>query len=407
MNRFSVKVLTQEGETRVFIRTAENERELVLALLNEALTPINITEQDGSIIDLLNRPVTPGKSVHIRDIALFCEQIGTMTTSGLTIEQALRVISRQSAKRPAARLAHRLLPRIQSGISLSAALDAESGIPRYLPPMIRAAESSGKLAEGLDIAGRYLQRQAMARAKIVNALTYPIIVFITVLIALILVLTVVIPGFEPVFAGEEHRLPGMTRFVLWLSDIAVNHAMTSAFWFVGILLTGFVLQRQLPRLNQWLTSLISRIRPIRLVQQLNVSRVLGVLGMLFQSGVEASEAVLLAAHAAGSQSLRSTLENVSRQLREGTSIASAFASVTAIPDETKALIEVGEHTGKLGQTTLRAAQLLERDTSEQLERMVALINPLAIAFLGIVVGLVVGGVMLGILSINQLALRSS
>ncbi|MDF0678012.1 MAG: type II secretion system F family protein [Nitrosomonas sp.] len=139
---------------------------------------------------------------------------------------------------------------------------------------------------------------------------------------------------------------------------------------------------------------------------MNVSRVLNVLGMLFQSGVEASEAVLLAAQAAGSKRLRVALEGASRKLREGGTIGTTLEAIYVIPDETCALIEVGEHTGELGKTTLRAAQLLERDTSEQLERMLALVNPLAIAFLGIVVGLVVGGVMLGILSINQLALRS-
>jgi general secretion pathway protein F len=142
------------------------------------------------------------------------------------------------------------------------------------------------------------------------------------------------------------------------------------------------------------------------MDQLNVSRVLSVLGMLFQSGVEASEAVLLAAQAAGSKRLRDALEGASRRLREGGSIGTTLETIRVIPDETCALIEVGEHTGELGKTTLRAAQLLERDTSEQIERMLALVNPLAIAFLGVVVGLVVGGVMLGILSINQLALRS-
>lgn len=142
------------------------------------------------------------------------------------------------------------------------------------------------------------------------------------------------------------------------------------------------------------------------MERLNVSRMLGVLGMLFQSGVEASEAVLLTAQAAGSRRLRVALEGASRQLREGSTIGAALESIGAIPDETCALIEVGEHTGALGTATLRAAQLLERDASEQLERTLALVNPLAIAFLGIVVGLVVGGVMLGILSINQLALRS-
>lgn len=99
--------------------------------------------------------------------------------------------------------------------------------------------------------------------------------------------------------------------------------------------------------------------------------------------------------------LRAALERASRQLREGSSIGAALESIGSIPDETCALIEVGEHTGALGPATLRAAQLLERDASEQLDRTFALVNPLAIAFTGVVVGLVVGGVMMGMRSASE------
>lgn len=406
MRRFTVRALTADGESRILIREAKDAEGLALELIGENLTPLRITEQDGSITDLLSRPVMLNRGMPLRDVALFCEQIGAMLASGLTVEQALRVVSRQVGKRPSARLARSLLPRIQAGAPLSAALSAEPGMPQYLPPMIRAAESGGDLADGLEAAGRHLQRQAGTRAEIGNALTYPAIVLATVLLALVVVLTVVIPGFEPIFAGEEHRLPGMTRFVLWLSDMVLNHALAALLWSLGLVTAGFVLYRRFPWFDTWLGAAARRLPPVRLMERLNVSRMLGVLGMLFQSGVEASEAVLLTAQAAGSRRLRVALEGASRQLREGSTIGAALESIGAIPDETCALIEVGEHTGALGTATLRAAQLLERDASEQLERTLALVNPLAIAFLGIVVGLVVGGVMLGILSINQLALRS-
>lgn len=406
MTKFTVKALTPEGSSRVFTRDAEDERQLAIQLIGENMTPIRITVQDGGLNDLLSRPVILSRRVPVRDVALFCEQIGAMVGAGLSIEQALQVVSRQRGSRPSATMGRRLLPRIQAGSPMSDALEAEAGMPRYLPPMIRAAEGGGRLAEGLETAGRYLQRQASTQTEITNALTYPTIVLATVLVALLVVLTVVIPGFEPIFAGEEHRLPGMTRAVLWLSNLAVHHAMASLLWIGAVVFAGFLLQRRSERFAGWIAAAIRRLPPVQLMDQLNVSRVLSVLGMLFQSGVEASEAVLLAAQAAGSRRLRDALEGASKRLREGGSIGTTLETIRVIPDETCALIEVGEHTGELGKTTLRAAQLLERDTSEQIERMLALVNPLAIAFLGVVVGLVVAGVMLGILSINQLALRS-
>lgn len=406
MSRYAIRAVAPSGEIHHFSREATTENEVALKVLREGLTPISIVQRDGGLVDILNRPIALGNRQRVGDVALFCEQMGTMTASGLTVEQALRVISKQRVERETTKTALRLLPRIQTGMSLSTALAAEPGLPPYLPGMIRAAETGGKLSEGLADAGRYMQRQASTRNGLLNALAYPAVVLITVVIALALVLIIVIPSFEPIFAGEEHQLPAITRAVLWLSNLAVHHLLNVSLFTAGTMLMGGALLYQFPTLRHWIHKRISHLRPMQLVVQLDVSRVLGVMGMLLRSGVEVSEAVALAARAAASGRLRTALEGASRQLREGVSISVALGSVAAIPDDTRALIEVGEHTGELGVTTLRASQLLESDTSYQIGRLVALANPIAIAFLGVAVGLVVGGVMLGILSINQLALRS-
>ena len=406
MTQYTVKAVTREGLSRTLTRHGDNERDVALSLLNEQLIPISVVAHNGGIMDYLNRPLSLGGSTKTRDLALFCEQLSAMGASGLTVEQALKVIARQAAARPTTKLAQRLLPRIQRGMALSEALDDETGLPRYLPAMIRAAESGGRLAQGLDNASRYLQRQAAMRTGLVNALTYPAIVLGTVIIALVIVLVVVVPSFEPVFAGEEAKLPATTRFVLWLSAVALDHGGTTLMALLGVFVIAYALSALSPAVRDMTDRLAGRITPVRLVRLLDVSRVLGVMGMLFDSGVEASESVALAAQSSNSRSLRTSLDVAARRLREGASISTALRQVRVIPEDTSALIEVGEHTGSLGATTGRASQLLESDTANQIERLVALANPVAIVFLGVVVGLVVGGVMLGILSINQLALSS-
>lgn len=406
MKRYAIQALESSGEIRHLALNAATEHEAALEVLRQGLTPISILQRAPGLLDRLNQPIVWRRELKPGEGALFCEQMGTMVASGLTVEQALGVISRQQAQRNTTKIARRLLPRVQSGMALSAALATEPGLPAYLPAMVRAAEVGGKLAEGLGDASRYLQRQADTRNGLVAALAYPVVILLTVVAALILILFLVVPAFEPIFEGEEHRLPMITRVVLYLSDMAVHHLS-------NIMLIGFLLALlsagalgRFPALRQHIGRACNGIRPVRLAHQLDVSRVLGVMAMLFNGGVEVSEAVGLGARAAGSRTLRSSLEDAARQLREGASISGALGRIDAIPEETRALIEVGEHTGELGATTLRAAQLLETDTAYQIGRLVALANPIAIALLGGIVGLVVGGVMLGILSINQLAFRS-
>ena len=113
MTKFTVKALTPEGSSRVFTRDAEDERQLAIQLIGENMTPIRITAQDGGLNDLLSRPVILSRRVPVRDVALFCEQIGAMVGAGLSIEQALQVVSRQRGSRPSATMGRRLLPHVR------------------------------------------------------------------------------------------------------------------------------------------------------------------------------------------------------------------------------------------------------------------------------------------------------
>ncbi len=402
--RYTVKAYTPAGESCTVLREGRDEKEIALALLQDSLTPIKITPQDGSIRDWLHRPVELSRSVALNDIALFCEQLSAMLSAGLTVEQSLKVVVQQGKQHPTARLATTLLPQIQGGASLSDALASIKGLPSYLSPMVLAAETGGRLGDGLDSASRYLQRQVLMRNNLKSSLTYPAMVLGAVMVALTLMLTVVVPSFAPVFDGEEARLPTMTRWVVWISDMAVHH-MGAAL--LGVLLLGVVLciaYTQVSLMQHHIMRFAEKILPVRLLRFLDVSRALGVAGMLFDAGVGASEAMSLAAHSASAAQLRKSLEAAARDIRAGRSVTEALRDTSLIPESTMALIEVGEHIGKLGATVLRAAHLLETESANRLERVVALINPLAIVFLGIIVGLVVGGVMLGILSINQLAM---
>jgi general secretion pathway protein F len=321
------------------------------------------------------------------------------------LEQTLKVISKHGTQDDATTLAKRLLPRIQRGLSLSAALASESNLPLYLPGMVRASEVSGALADGLADAARYMEEQANTQSKLLNALTYPLIILVTVIAALVMVLVLVIPSFEPIFAGEEHNLPKITQIVLWLSDMTVNHFPRMLMIFLAGMLSIIFLLKYSKFKNKAQTYALS-FKPIRLVEHIELSRVIGVMGMLFHSGVEVSEAVALAANTTRSKRLKQSFLRVAIKLREGASITAALEEVPSLPDDTRALMEVGEHSGQLSKITQRAAHLLEINTYDQIGRMVALATPLSIILLGAAVGLIVGGVMLGILSINQLALRS-
>jgi len=403
LKRFSVEAISPTGERQHIERDALSDRDIALELLGKGYTPVSISLQRTDWLGALSRPVQWQKGPRASEMAMFAEQMSEMLASGLTVEQALVVLGRRPGKSMMGKMAGHVLLRVRGGEALSLAL-AEERVPNYLVGMVRAAEQSGQMAEAFTDAARYLQREVASRGKLANALFYPAIVLVTVLGVLAFVLGFVIPQFAPIFAGDEDRLPRVTRLVLFLSDLVTHHGI----WLgIGIMLPVALVWslRQSNSGRAAMEKLLARLPVAHALLSLDLSKVLSVMGTLIKNGVEVSGAVTLSASVASSQALTQRMESAGRRLREGGSVSGVFRSVVKIPETTLSIIEVGEHTGELGRAIQRAAYLLEMESEQRINRLVTLVNPIAIAFLGLVVGVVVAGVMLGIMSINQLAVR--
>jgi type II secretory pathway component PulF len=374
-------------------------------ILSAGSTPLRVRERSSSWLERLRQPIRFADRIGLPDIALFSEQLAEMLKAGVTVEHGLDLLARQSSRAQVSRLATRLLEKIRAGSALSQALTDEVSIPRFYAGLIRGAERGGRLADGLGYLGDYLMRQTITRNKIIATLTYPAVVIVTATFALFFVLVVVIPEFVPLFAGEENNLPLVTRLVLWLSTVVTTKAEMVVFASLCVPASIWFLSRHAAGLppSFWLT--IRRLPPVDMAVRLDVAKTIRVLGALLASGVDASEAAALANESAASKWVKSGTADVSRRVREGVSLSEALKNVSVIPPTVITLIAVGERTGEVGQAALRAASLLEVETNRRIDQLISVLNPIAVVLLGGMVAVLISGVMLGILSANQFALR--
>jgi type II secretory pathway component PulF len=302
-------------------------------------------------------------------------------------------------------LAGRLLRCVREGAALSAALREESSIPQAFVGVVQGGEQAGQLGASLASLAASLQRQAETRERIRSALAYPMAVLVVALVAVLFVLTAVIPEFSPLFIGEERRLPLVTRAVLHLSAMVTGRLPFIAAGSVALVALAWLAWRRSAGLRQRVWAAALRLAPVRHALRLDLAQATRVLGTLLESGLEASQAMQLAGHSAAFTDLRLAFGHAARQLREGASLARAYAALPHLPQAAATLLAVGERSGQAGAAALRAAQLIESDTNRRIDRLLATLNPVAVISLGALVGLLIAAIMLGILSINQLALR--
>lgn len=399
LSRFVADTVAPGGQSQRIECEAASERALALELLAKGHTPTHIRLLRDDWWSRLNRPIAWRQGPRLAELALFAEHMGEMLGAGLTVEHALTVISRQRGRGPGASLADGLLARVREGSALSAALRG-GHFPAQLWGMVQAAERSGRLREAFADAARSFQQQLINRRTLANALAYPAIILCTLVIVLGFVLGFVIPQFASVFAGDEARLPLLTRWVLLMSEALTRHGtallaallgLGLALWYGARAALGNARLRRLPFVEALLG--------------LDLARVLGVLGTLLASGVDLPAAFSSAAATTRSNDLVVALERAGVAIREGQAVSEVLRNELGIPEATLSIIQVGEHSGQLGRMIVRAARLLEMECEARIARVLALVNPIAVLLMGAAVGAVVAGVMLGIMSINQLAVR--
>jgi len=402
MTEYRCLVVSGEGREAWRIVDAPTEKSAIARLLADGLTPIEVKSGAMSLVDRLNQPVRWRSGLGLAEQSLILTQLATLIRSGLPVDRCLDLLRDQSPNARQRDLLALVLTGIRAGQSLASALERQSGFPGYVIGVIRSAERSGRLGDALTSLAARMTAAAATRRQLVNALTYPAAVLAATLLALALVLTLVVPQFEPIFAGEEARLPALTRAVLALSSLVTGHwalilaglfLVPAAFYFGLRSEAGGTLVQRFRR----------HIPGMMLRDQYLAAQFTGVFATLIGNGVAVMKALPLARSAIGSERWRRHIGEVERRVREGATLSRALAAEAFVPKTAIRLIEVGERSGQLAETCGKASEIMGDSARARIDRIVSLANPIAIVTLGGIVGMLVAGVMLGIFSLGDFA----
>jgi general secretion pathway protein F len=339
-----------------------------------------------------------------RQLVSLTHALAALLGAGLTVDRALAIAASLESAPAAVQFFEDLARAVRAGASFTAALGAAGvTLPAYYMSMVEAGELGGSLPQTLTRASELLQKNLDVRDRIQSALIYPIILCCVVLGTLVILIAFVLPRFQTLFAESEAPLPWSTQVVLGLGEF------TSHYWtlLICLLTTGLVAARMYGvsavgrrHIDRWL--LQSRFT-FGLPASIETARMLRTLSTLLQNGVSLSAALRVSQGTMSNACLRSALERVTKSVNAGEGFATSMASVRVFPGEAVQLAHVGEETGRLHELLTEAASILETGAARTLERLLALMVPAVTVFMGLIVAGLIGSVLIGLLSINDLA----
>lgn len=394
MAEFVIKLADERGRVQEQVQTAATADELRTRFVHAGYHVFSVKAR--GTVSLLGR-----RKVKLEKFLIFNQQFLTLVRAGLPILGSLNMLAKGQKDVHFAAQLEDVANRVKTGESLSAAFEAQQGIPTIYTTTLLAGERSGNLQEVLE---RYLAFQRVAltfRKKLVASLFYPILLLTLVTGLLIFMFTVVIPQFADLYEQIGSQLPSMTVALLafgkWMQH--------NIWWLLAVLAVGgFALYRF--SITERGRDFIDGFRiglPIfgKIWLKYQVGLFARTLSTLLAGGLPLVPSLDTASRSISSRRVSRAVQHSIETVREGQSLADALIETKVIPDLATEMISVGEQTGALPQMLNSVAEFFEEDVATALTAALALIEPAILIVMGVVVLFILISLYLPIFSLGS------
>ena len=338
------------------------------------------------------------------DVLAFTGELSIMLRAGLALDNALRVLIDMSAKPSVRSLLEGVLEDVKGGATFSRALTKRSELfGDFYLNMVRSGEASGQMSQVLERLVAHMERLRALRESVISATLYPAILLGVAVLSLVGMLGFVVPQFERLFKDMGEALPLPTRIVMALGQGFRQHGLVLA---IGALLLGWLGWRWLrsPAGRAWWQRRALRLPVVGpLLYKYELTLFARSLGTLLGNGVPLLTALHIATDTVGNLNLRQPLARMAPQVKEGARMVRAMESTGVFEPLAINLIRVGEETGRIGPMMLELSEVLDREVETGIKRALTLLEPILILLLGVLIAAIIVSILLGILSINDLA----
>ena len=324
------------------------------------------------------------------DVTDFTERLVPLLDANIPLERALAILGDEPDNPPLQRMVSDLRRGLHEGRKFSDLIrDQGTLFPPVYAGVVEAGEEAGALPQVMGQLRAFLASAAELRSFILSSSIYPAFIAVTGLAMMGFVLGGIVPKFAASLAGAGIQSQA-TDFLMALSTGLRTH------WWVGVLLVVLagVFLRQLRQpegaLRRWWDDLVVRL-PLfgKLTLDSNLSRFSRTMAILMRSGVPLLHTVSIASRVIQNHAIRSSLDEVSGELRQGQKISGALSKSRFVPSLMLRMVAVGEETGNVEEMLDRVADRYEGDLRKSIKRLLSLFEPLVIVLLGLGIGLVV------------------
>ncbi len=386
MPKFEYTGKTASGQITKGEIEAPNINQATMMLRRQQINPTSITEKKAGKLSLEVK--LPGMGgIKTKELVVFTRQFATMIDAGLPLVQCLDILAGQQQNKEFKKVLLDVKSSVEEGSTLADALRKHPKVfDELFVNLVAAGEVGGILDTILNRLSTFMEKAEKLKGKIKGALTYPAVVIVIAILVVSGLLIWVVPIFEDMFSSFGKALPGPTQAVVNMSNFL------RTYWYIifgglAVTMVGLVQFYRTQRGRRIMDAMFLRMPVIGdLLRKTAVARFTRTLGTMLSSGVPILEALEIVAKTAGNVVVEEAVMKARASISEGKTLAEPLAQTKVFPPMVTQMITVGESTGALDTMLSKIADFYEDEVDAAVEALTSLIEPVLMAFLGVVVG---------------------
>ncbi len=396
MAQFSYTILNKAGKETKGKIDADSREDAISLLKSEGNTVVSVNE-----VSTLNKDINIqiGGKITSRQIGMFCRQFRSIIGAGVSIVSALEMLAEQTENKTLKNAIFNVHDQVETGMTLSEAMNAQKVFPSILVHMVAAGEASGSLETSFERMATHFEKDAKLKGMVKKAMIYPLVLLCVAITVMIVMLVVVIPSYSEMFAEMDADLPGITRAMMAGSDFIISKWYMILLVIVAIVVL-FRLYKSTPSGSRVIAGIVLKI-PVfgTLVVKSSCSRFSRTLSTLIAAGMNLVDSLNITAKAVGNVLYQDEIESFAVSVQQGIPLSQLLKRSDLFPPMITHMAGIGEETGDIEEMLTNAANYYDEEVETTTAQAMALIEPLIIIVMALMVVLLIGSIYTPMMSL--------
>ena len=390
MGKFSYEAIDADGKIIEGELTAGSSQDIAQNLISRNLTVVNIEPAR-----LLTKKIRFSSTIKSKDKLIFTTYLATMLKAGLSPLSAIDVLVADTKNKAMQTTLEETRSSLERGRSLSSSLSQFPDIfDSSFTAVVKAGETSGNLVESLNNLSQKIRQDEELVGKIKNALIYPAVIFVTLIVVGMSIIIFIFPKVIKVFESLNVKLPLSTKILIGLTKIvSFNYFLT-----LGALIiagAGTISFFRSQKGKNVLNALLNHTPYLNSINHaINLARVNSTMSLLLKAGVPIERSIEIVSRIVTSPHLQKTLLVAIEGIESGVGVAQSLKESSrlqggAVPDIMLKVIEVGEKTGTLDEVLTTLSESYHKDADDKIKNFISFLEPILMVIVGVGVGLMI------------------